>query len=523
MTIYLIFIDSFNKIDKVIMISSITVNDTEIKLKNTSEVGINIYSMDSLSLLIGINGSGKTKCLCSIISYFFPKNSMQLISECNIWNSRGERIEGSEITNWGVIYFTPLPFRPKLDIRNNRFINASPALNGKNTVFDLIGYKDLISDFGISPKVVAMRTTNISKISKMILNIALENKDFNNNSTLLEHGLVDILSLREKIDNNSSNNDDTGLYNINKEIQAEIDYIMERCSAHLIDTIHSDVGEDKLFSIFSIIEWASTKRQFNSSVVTSLLDRYLGLNIRLNRKPRENKLQFECEKKIDSLIHFLKNEIANYNINRDSRFNEVILKIEFQIEPYEGQETLKKYDLNDIFKIDFSEMSSGQTAILAQIGAISDSITKFADRGITSILLLIDEGDAFLHMDWQRKYISSLNKILGTLKVSLGIKYLQLILATHSPLLTTDVPKDFISRLPVENNTLSGFASPLYILLNESFGTKTIGEFAANKIEKIINKIPYNNLTEEDHYLIGNIDNPLIRNEIERLVLQYKD
>ncbi|MFV8808879.1 hypothetical protein ACNSPD_02180 [Yersinia enterocolitica] len=299
------------------MISSITVNDTEIKLKNTSEVGINIYSMDSLSLLIGINGSGKTKCLCSIISYFFPKNSMQLISECNIWNSRGERIEGSEITNWGVIYFTPLPFRPKLDIRNNRFINASPALNGKNTVFDLIGYKDLISDFGISPKVVAMRTTNISKISKMILNIALENKDFNNNSTLLEHGLVDILSLREKIDNNSSNNDDTGLYNINKEIQAEIDYIMERCSAHVIDTIHSDVGEDKLFSIFSIIEWASTKRQFNSSVVTSLLDRYLGLNIRLNRKPRENKLQFECEKKIDSLIHFLKNEIANYNINRD--------------------------------------------------------------------------------------------------------------------------------------------------------------------------------------------------------------
>ncbi|MFV8808880.1 AAA family ATPase [Yersinia enterocolitica] len=201
----------------------------------------------------------------------------------------------------------------------------------------------------------------------------------------------------------------------------------------------------------------------------------------------------------------------------------MILKIEFQIEPYEGQETLKKYDLNDIFKIDFSEMSSGQTAILAQIGAISDSITKFADRGITSILLLIDEGDAFLHMDWQRKYISSLNKILGTLKVSLGIKYLQLILATHSPLLTTDVPKDFISRLPVENNTLSGFASPLYILLNESFGTKTIGEFAANKIEKIINKIPYNNLTEEDHYLIGNIDNPLIRNEIERLVLQYKD
>ncbi|HCD9054574.1 TPA: ATP-binding protein, partial [Klebsiella quasipneumoniae] len=132
------------------------------------------------------------------------------------------------------------------------------------------------------------------------------------------------------------------------------------------------------------------------------------------------------------------------------------------------------------------------------------------------------EGDAFLHMEWQRKYISSLNKMLGSLKVSLGIEHLQLILATHSPLLATDVPKDFISRLPVENNTLSGFASPLYILLNESFGTKTIGEFATNKIEKVISKIPENTLTEEDYYIIENIDNPLIKNELERLIMQNK-
>lgn len=147
-------------------------------------------------------------------------------------------------------------------------------------------------------------------------------------------------------------------------------------------------------------------------------------------------------------------------------------------------------------------MSSGQIAILAQIGAISDSITKLSDRGIRSILLLIDEGDAFLHIDWQRKYISNLNKMLGSLKTSLGIDNLQLILASHSPLLATDVPKDFITRLPIENATLSGFASPLYILLNESFGTKTIGEFATNKIETIIDKIPNRILTEKDYYLI---------------------
>ncbi|EFA0661983.1 ATP-binding protein, partial [Escherichia coli] len=210
-------------------------------------------------------------------------------------------------------------------------------------------------------------------------------------------------------------------------------------------------------------------------------------------------------------------------IIKDSRLNESTLRLEFEIDPYEGQRLLTRYNLNDIFKIDFSDMSSGQIAILAQIGAISDSITKLSDRGIRSILLLIDEGDAFLHIDWQRKYISNLNKMLGSLKTSLGIDNLQLILASHSPLLATDVPKDFITRLPIENATLSGFASPLYILLNESFGTKTIGEFATNKIETIIDKIPNRILTEKDYYLINNIDNPLIKSEIERLIMQHKD
>ncbi|EAR9310379.1 hypothetical protein E4N04_18320, partial [Salmonella enterica] len=238
------------------MISEITTNGTKIKLRNISNNDINIYDMDSLSLLIGINGSGKTKSLCSVINYFFPKNSIQLTGDCTILNSRGERIDYPEIRNWGVIYFTPLPFRPKLDIRDSRFINASPSPNGKNTVFDLIGYKDLISDFGISPKVVAMKITNISKVARLILNIALDNKDLNQNSILLNHGLLDILSLRDKIDANiDSDNSDTTKYSTNKNIQEEIDHIMQSCSAHLIDEILHNAGEEKLFSIFSIIDW----------------------------------------------------------------------------------------------------------------------------------------------------------------------------------------------------------------------------------------------------------------------------
>ncbi|MDF5910965.1 hypothetical protein P4W15_02805 [Morganella morganii] len=87
------------------MISEITMNGTKIKLRNISDNDINIYDMDSLSLLIGINGSGKTKFLCSVINYFFPKNNMQIIGECTILNSRGERIDHSEIRSWGGYIF----------------------------------------------------------------------------------------------------------------------------------------------------------------------------------------------------------------------------------------------------------------------------------------------------------------------------------------------------------------------------------------------------------------------------------
>lgn len=155
-----------------------------------------------------------------------------------------------------------------------------------------------------------MKMTNISKVARLILNIALNNKDLNQNSILLNHGLLDILSLRAKIDDNIDNDDsDTIKYSTNKNIQAEIDSIMQRCSAHLIDEILHRAGEEKLFSIFSIIDWASTKKQFSDNVVIPLLNKHLNLNIRSNRKLRETKLYLECESKIDSLLNIIKYEV----------------------------------------------------------------------------------------------------------------------------------------------------------------------------------------------------------------------
>ncbi|MEQ9881274.1 hypothetical protein F157LOC_03323 [Pectobacterium brasiliense] len=507
------------------MISEIITGEASIKLTNKPPENISIYSIDSLSLLIGINGSGKTKSLCSIVNYFFPKNNMHMMNECNIFNQSGEKIDFTMIKNWGLVYFTPLPFRPKLDIRNDRFINASPSLNGKNIVFDLIENNNFLSDFGITPRIVATSETNIKKTSRLILNTILGNKDLYIDNLLLSNNLSEIISLQKKINNNKSENEyeEEMVSYDNKKIQAEIEDIMKHCSNILIDDIFLSMSEKQIFIISCIIDWASKKRQFNTGLVSSLLSEYFPAGMFSVKDRKENKLYFECLEKISNLETLLLNEALNHKISatHNSLNNNMFLNLEFEINQFNGKDTLKKYKLDSIFDIGFSEMSSGQVAILAQIGAISNSIIELSKKGIKSILLLIDEGDAFLHLDWQRKYISSLDNMLGNLKKSLNIEHLQLIIATHSPLLATDVPKEFITKLPSDNNKISGFASPLYVLLNESFSTKTIGEFAAKKIEDIINRIPNKSLKEEDFHLIKSIDNPLIKKEIERLLNNY--
>lgn len=228
---------------------------------------------------------------------------------------------------------------------------------------------------------------------------------------------------------------------------------------------------------------------------------------------------------IENEINQLYNIICYYNpnIEKDNILdtNHSIIEFDYSIiEPSINNFIITKY-----FNIEIKNMSSGQIALLKQIGTIDDSIKKLNKNGIRKILLLIDEGDAFLHLDWQRKYIYTLNKILSRIKKSQGIETLQLILATHSPILATDIPKEFICRLGKNSkDNISGFAAPLYQLLDESFDTKTIGQFSSEKINKVIDRINKNEneIEDSDCYIIDQIDNNLIKNELKNLIKQKR-
>ncbi|MDF0478963.1 AAA family ATPase [Vagococcus sp. PNs007] len=118
------------------------------------------------------------------------------------------------------------------------------------------------------------------------------------------------------------------------------------------------------------------------------------------------------------------------------------------------------------------------------------SIFKFIqNERAKNIMLLIDEPDIYLHPDWVREYIERLSLYLNK---KYSDKNFQIIITTHSFLLVSDIPKNHVHKLNIDNNldeVSYGFGSNFYDIINDSFFlNNSIGEFSSNKI-KLINKI----------------------------------
>jgi predicted ATP-dependent endonuclease of OLD family len=63
-------------------------------------------------------------------------------------------------------------------------------------------------------------------------------------------------------------------------------------------------------------------------------------------------------------------------------------------------------------------------------------------------IILIDEPDLHLHLDWQRQYIQKLIDVFSTLPIELiNPISLHFILATHSPFIISDLPAESLVLL----------------------------------------------------------------------------
>ena len=144
-----------------------------------------------------------------------------------------------------------------------------------------------------------------------------------------------------------------------------------------------------------------------------------------------------------------------------------------------------------IFSFSWKNLSAGQAALLtlfSRIKSVSD-FPHFED----TIWLLIDEGDLYLHPEWQRTFFADLHKYLP---LFFNNHKLQLIISSHSPFIVSDLPKENIILLDridglckvVEKDMFSNtFGANIHSLLTDSFFLTggLIGEFAKEKINDL--------------------------------------
>ncbi|TFW31402.1 AAA family ATPase [Duganella callida] len=143
---------------------------------------------------------------------------------------------------------------------------------------------------------------------------------------------------------------------------------------------------------------------------------------------------------------------------------------------------------DDVFALDWVGISSGYKAYLTLFSSLYGHGLK---QGRAHRLICIDEGDLYLHPEWQKGF---LQKLLTDLPALLP-GTMQLVLTSHSPFLLSDLPNQCVTLLNAEQPALHGmqleektFAGNLYELYTLGFFLKQskVSDFAYNKVAQAI-------------------------------------
>ncbi|MBU8852745.1 AAA family ATPase [Priestia megaterium] len=186
---------------------------------------------------------------------------------------------------------------------------------------------------------------------------------------------------------------------------------------------------------------------------------------------------------------------------------------------------------NDYLNFNWRQLSSGETAFLNTYSRFhSVSKKELQDN----VIILIDEGEVYLHPYWQKIFLKNMIKFLITLFEN---KNIQIIITSNSPFIVSDLPPSNIIFLKKSENKVevleqfsqqSTFASNIHSLLSNSFflNDGLIGEFAKNKINNILEKIYSSQEISEPELIeykkfISLIGEPVIREQLYKILYSH--
>ena len=230
----------------------------------------------------------------------------------------------------------------------------------------------------------------------------------------------------------------------------------------------------------------------------------------------EKDIQQNMSKIIGTLIEKVKNITFEVFFDKDySLIQEDIL-------------LLFKFKFIDDNNLDFTLLSKGQQQIISYFGILARLKRHFGDK--KNINIFFDEVESTFHPDWQRNFINLLIQLVIKSNLLDNKQKLNLVFATHSPFILSDLPKESIIFLekgkqvyPFDNGKQT-FGANIHTLLSHGFFMKNglMGEFAKSKIDDVINYLN-NKETEIENdqdaqNIINIIGEPIIKRELQRML-----
>ncbi|MDY4579061.1 MAG: AAA family ATPase [Anaerobutyricum hallii] len=197
-------------------------------------------------------------------------------------------------------------------------------------------------------------------------------------------------------------------------------------------------------------------------------------------------------------------------------------------------------------------LSSGENLLLNQFGKIMHLLKKdskgyylsedsYPYWPVKNAVIMLDEAEVAFHPAWQRRYFNAFLNFINQNIAKRGT-HVQIIIATHSPIILSDIPKQNTVFLKCDNKTKrttcvkseETFASNIFSLYNNAFfmDESEIGAFAEEKLCKLVKTIhslfeePCN-VSKTDHKEVRNqialIGDPYIRRKFEKEYQYCKD
>ncbi|PEP14032.1 AAA family ATPase [Bacillus wiedmannii] len=259
----------------------------------------------------------------------------------------------------------------------------------------------------------------------------------------------------------------------------------------------------------------------------------------------------ESAKMLEAVAMLMKNFYEDYRHHAEV-FGANFVRVPFRTEELAGERFKVFFDLykqtynkDEFVNVSWRELSSGENAFLniySRFYFVSQK-KELLDHPENDLIILIDEGEVYLHPHWQSNLVNSLIEFLPIIfknNEGLNQRNIQMILTSNSPFLVSDLPSAntiFLKKEQAQTIIIEGldeyhqtFAANIHSLLAHSFFMEdgVTGKFAKRKINEIIHllvKEDIDTILENEEKIektINLIGEPVIRNKLSQMLIDRR-